>query len=163
MEYNKTVNNPLLAGAIQLLKAEDTPDHRNMFLNEMIKAKMLTPAIVTPAPEADSNGEYKLTQENKLQFPMITAPDGKHFFMAFTDLPELKKWKDEETQQFFAATIDDFGGMLLRPDGQAAGFVINPFSENIIVPIQMLAGIMSARMGNQGTAPVQAASVPDSE
>ena len=45
MEFNKPVSNPMLVGAIELMKAEDTPDHRNMFLNEMMKAFFLAPAI----------------------------------------------------------------------------------------------------------------------
>ena len=35
MEFNKPVSNPMMVGSIELLKAEDTPEHRQMFLDEM--------------------------------------------------------------------------------------------------------------------------------
>ena len=54
MEFNKPVSNPMLVGAIELMKAEDTPDHRNMFLGELVKASFLTPAIIEPAPTEDA-------------------------------------------------------------------------------------------------------------
>lgn len=50
MEFNKSVSNPMLMGAIELMKAEDTPEHRNMFIGELGKASFLSPAIVDPAP-----------------------------------------------------------------------------------------------------------------
>ena len=34
MEFNKPVSNPMMVGSIELLKAEDTPEHRQMFLEE---------------------------------------------------------------------------------------------------------------------------------
>ena len=34
MEFNKPVSNPMMVGSIELLKAEDTPEHRQMFLDE---------------------------------------------------------------------------------------------------------------------------------
>lgn len=159
MEFNKTVSNPMLVGAIEVMKAEDTPEHKNMFVNELMKAKFLAPAIITPDPEPDAEGNLKLTPENKIQFPMLTAPDGKNFFMAFTDKYELKKWKDEEDVRTFALTMDDFMGMTLRQGSQASGFVLNPYGSNIVVPKEMLASLMAARMAQmKGAArPVQPA------
>ena len=56
MEFNKPVSNPMLVGALELMKAEDTPAHRNMFMGELTKASFLTPAIIDPAPTEDANG-----------------------------------------------------------------------------------------------------------
>ena len=58
MEFNKSVSNPMLAGSIELVKAEDTPEHRNMFVTELTKAVLLSPVIVDPAPEEDDQGNY---------------------------------------------------------------------------------------------------------
>ena len=107
MEFNKPVTNPMLVGAIELLKAEDTPDHRKLFMVEVMKAAFLIPAIVDPAPEPNAEGKVAITSANKIQFPMLSAPDGKRFFMAFTDWTELKKWKDEEGQQTFAVSFKE--------------------------------------------------------
>ena len=35
MEFNKSVSNPMLMGAIERMKVEDTPEHRNRFIGEL--------------------------------------------------------------------------------------------------------------------------------
>ena len=86
---------------------------------------------------------------------MLSTEDGRKFFMAFTDWMELKKWKDEENQQTFAMSFDDYAGMLLRKDAQgnsspALGFVINPFGGNIVVTREMVAGMIAAKLKAAG-------------
>lgn len=153
MEFNKSVSNPMLMGAIELMKAEDTPDHRNMFVGELAKASFLSPVIVDPAPTEDGEGKLVLAQGSKVQFPMLTAAEGMRFFMAFTDLTEYEKWQSKNPEQklpYFALKIEDYASMVLRRDAKgnicpALGIVVNPFGANIIVPREMLAGMMSAK------------------
>lgn len=142
MELNKPVSNPMLCGCIELMKADPTPEHQNMFVTEMTKAKFLSPAMVTPAPEVDAEGKMKLAPGSKIQFPMLTAPDGKNFFMAFTDKMEFDKWKHEEGTPVFVLNFGEYAGMVLRKDAPAAGFVINPYSANIVIPKEMLNNLM---------------------
>ena len=97
MEFNKPVSNPMMVGSIELLKAEDTPEHRQMFLEELQKAKFLAPVVIDPVPQPDEKGQVRIPRDAKVQFPMLSTEDGRKFFMAFTDWMELKKWKDEET------------------------------------------------------------------
>ena len=143
----------MLVGTMELLKAEDSPEHRNMFITEMLKAKFLTPAIITPAPEQGEDGELRIVQGSQIQFPMLSTPDGKKFFMTFTDKMELEKWQAAENHNTFAVTFDDLAGMLFKKDSkgnlsQALGFVINPFGGNMIIPREMVAGLLTARMKN---------------
>ena len=114
MEFNKPVSNPMMVGSIELLKAEDTPEHRQMFLDELQKAKFLSPVVIDPVPVPDENGRVTIARDAKVQFPMLSTEDGRKFFMAFTDWTELKRWRDEENQQTFAMNFDDYAGMLLR-------------------------------------------------
>lgn len=151
MELNKTVSNPMLVGSIELMKEEDTPAHRNMFLGELAKAEFLSPASIEPDPQEGEDGKLTLAPGSKVQFPMLSTPDGRHFFMAFTDTREYEKWK-EKNQDFpsIALKIEDYAAMVLRKDAQgklcpALGVVINPFGANIVVPREMLAGMMSAK------------------
>lgn len=146
VEFNKSVSNPMLCGCIELMKADPTPEHQNMFVTELTKAKFLSPAVVTPAPETDAEGKRKLVPGCKIQFPMLTAPDGKNFFMAFTDKMEFDKWKHEEGTPVFALNFGEYAGMVLRKDGPAAGFVINPYSANIVIPKEMLNNLMLSRI-----------------
>ena len=118
MEFNKPVSNPMMVGSIELLKAEDTPEHRQMFLDELQKAKFLSPVVIDPVPVPDENGRVTIARDAKVQFPMLSTEDGRKFFMAFTDWTELKRWRDEENQQTFAMNFDDYAGMLLRKDAQ---------------------------------------------
>ena len=94
---------------------------------------------------------------------MLTAPDGKNFFMAFTDMMEFKKWKkDGESQEdkpFFALTMDEFCAMTMRRDSVSMGAVINPFGANILVPREMMASLkpMPRHQEAQGGQPGQSA------
>lgn len=153
MEFNKPVSNPMLMGAIELMKAEDTPEHRNMFLEEVTKASFLAPAIIDPEPAEDAEGKPVIAQGSKVQFPMLSANDGKRFFMAFTDEREYDKWVEKAPKKFptFALTFDDYAAMVLKRDPQgnicpALGVVINPYGANVILPREMLAGVMSSKM-----------------
>lgn len=153
MEFNKTVSNPMLVGAIELMKAEDTPEHRGMFVEELTKASFLSPAVIDPVPEEDAEGKPAIAPGSRVQFPMLSSSDGKHFFMAFTDEGEYGRWleKAQEKLPKFALTIEEYAAMLFRRDPQgnvssALGVVINPYGANIILPKEMLAGIMSARI-----------------
>lgn len=151
MEYNKSVSNPLLMGAIELVKAEDTPAHKKMVSDEIVKAVYMTPARVTPVPP---EGETKLPPGSNVQLPVIAAPNGKQFFLAFTDKAELKKWKDDEEQQTLAMTFDDYAMMMFRKDNQGnmspvSGIVINPMGANIIVPKEMVAQYVAAKMAKE--------------
>ena len=155
MEFNKPVSNPMMVGSIELLKAEDTPEHRQMFLDELQKAKFLSPGVIDPVPVPDENGRVTIARDAKVQFPMLSTEDGRKFFMAFTDWTELKRWRDEENQQTFAMNFDDYAGMLLRKDAQgnispALGFVINPFGGNIVVTREMVASMIAAKLKAAG-------------
>lgn len=151
MEFNKNVSNPMLVGSMELLKAEPSPEHQNMFVTEMLKAQFLAPVVLTPEPEKDGNGKIIMAPGSKIQFPMLSTPEGKVFFMAFTDKMEYEKWKDAEGKNVCALNFEELAGMLLRKDPQgnispALGFVINPFSANIVIPKEMAAGLMAAKM-----------------
>ena len=152
MEFNKSVSNPMLVGTIELMRAEDTPEHRDMFVAEMMKASFLAPAVVDPKPTENAEGELVVAAGSKIQFPMLSAPDGKKFFMAFTDASEYDKWQEKTgVLPTFALKFDDYAAMLFHKNGDGAnvlvsGFVINPVGCNIIVPKEMVANIMAARM-----------------
>ena len=151
MEFNITVSNPMLVGAIELLKAEDTPGHRNMFVGELQKASLLAPALITPEPVEDEEGKLKVIPESKIQFPLLAAPDGKQFYVGFTDMVEYQKWQEKNGKlPFFALRFEDYARMLFVKDVQgnlspALGIVINPYGANLVVPKEMVAGIMAAR------------------
>jgi len=152
MEFNKTVSNPMLVGAIELMKAEDTPEHRNMFMEELAKASFLSPAMVDPAPVEGEDGELTIANGSKVQLPMLSRADGTRFFMAFTDKAECEKWEEvNQKLPTFSLRLEEFANMILRRDAKgnicpALGLVVNPYGANIILPREMLAGMLSAKI-----------------
>lgn len=151
MEFNRAVSNPMLVGCIELIKAEDTPEHRNMFMTELAKALLQAPALMDPEPVADAEGVLTAAPGSKVQFPMVIFPDGKRFFMGFTDSAEYRKWVEKNKElPTFALKLEDYANMLLRRDSQgnecpAQGFVINPMGTSIVIPKEMIVGMMAAR------------------
>lgn len=159
MELRKNVSNPMLIGAIELMKAEDTPEHRNLFVGELMKAKLLAPAVLDPAPVADENGALRAAPDSRCLFPMLTAKDGRRFFMAFTDMPELQKLQDAEKNQTVAVSFAEYAAVLLRGDkgkqesketeNAPFGIVLNPFGANVVIPREMAAQLMVQLMAGK--------------
>ncbi len=152
MEFNKRVSNPMLIGSIELLKAEDSPKYRAMFFTELARAELMAPAIIDPAPEEDGEGNLRLIDGCRVQFPFLIAPDGKKFYMGFTDEKEYKAYV-EKNQSFptFALKFDDYVGLMLRKDAQgnpnpASGIILNPYGANFMVPKDTIANMILTRM-----------------
>ena len=141
MKGFRPITNPMLTGAMELMKSSDTIEHREMFVGEMLHAKFLSPVVIDPLPEADENGISKIAKDARIQLPMLTAPDGKHFFMAFTDLDELQKWNKEGGQQIFGFDFADYVGMIRNAKDTCNGFVINPYSHNVVLPSEFVEAI----------------------
>lgn len=151
MQYNRMVSNPLLVGAIELMKAEETPEHRKLVSDEIVKGTFICPATLTPVPEKGPDGKYSPAKDTLISFSMINANDGKKLYMAFTDEAEYHKWSGYKDKQFFAATFDDYVAILFQKNEkgdpiESDGFVINPFSTKIIVPKEMVAQYMIAKV-----------------
>lgn len=151
----KPITNPMLCGTMELLQAEDTPEHRKMFIDELVRARYLAPVVVTPTPQPDANGALMLTSEHKVELPLLAGQDGNHFLMAFTDIDALKKWNPDPNQQTFGFEFSDYAEMLFRTnkDGKtnpAVGIVINPFGNSFFVSKKMVAKVMISRMKDKG-------------
>lgn len=129
----KPVSNPALKQAMAEMKANDTPQTRNVVLNEIMRAVFLAPAKVDlggqQPPKPDANGKIQLPPNTKFQFTLIGTQDGKQYFMAFTDPEELKKW-NKESQPTVMLRFDDYA-RLLEQNPKASGLVLNPYGENL--------------------------------
>ncbi len=161
MEFNRAVSNPMLVGCIELMQDEDTPERRSLFAAELAKASLQAPAVIDPPPAADEEGKLAIAHGSRVQFPMLSAPDGKKFFMGFTDPREYRKWVERNQEMpVFALKFEDYANMLLQGDAQgnissAAGLVINPMGANVVIPKEMIIGIMAARAAQTRRMPGQ--------
>ncbi len=152
MEFNKPVSNPMFLGCVELMREEDTQEHREMFADELAKALFVAPAIVKPEPIEDEEGNLKLAPESQIQFPMLSTTDGRKLYMAFTDCKEYEAW-EAQNQKFpmFTLNVHDYANMLLRRDPfgnpyPVTGIVINPLSTNLIVTKELLGTIMARKL-----------------
>lgn len=138
------VGNPALKAAITRLKGENTPQNLNIVINEMMRTVFMVPAVIdtgkTP-PKPDANGRIALPKNTKINFMLLTDPQGKRYYMAFTDPQELKKWKTPpKTFQSMMLRFDDFANMLEK-NTEIAGLVLNPFGETIRFEAPMVASL----------------------
>ena len=146
MEQPKAINNPMLVGAMELLKADNSTKHRDFFLQELLKAHLLIPATVTPRPERGEDGIVRMLPDSQVQFHMLGTREGVRYFMAFTDMQELKKWIKSlgEDQHLFVFGFQDYVLLVKRADSQCNGFAINPAGANILVTRKMIDTIQEA-------------------
>lgn len=150
MEYNKSVSNPMLVGAIELVNAEPTKEHNKMVSRELVKAEFLSPATVIPAPP---EGSTKLIPGCKVSLPFLLAPDGKQFFMAYTDMSELEKWPEADGKNTVAMTFDDYVAMMCKTEdegkGGVDGFIVNPFGARLVVPKELAKQFIIAKLAQK--------------
>ncbi len=178
MEIDKTVSNPMLVGAMQLIKADGkdpVPQHQAMFMQELDKADLLAPADVKE--ELNEDGTVKEGGKTAVRFPVLTGSDGKKFFVVFTDNNSLEQARSVDgvsrlPEEFMGHSVKvkffEIARMLLTPNPDGSenptfGIVINPFMENIVIPktmivqmVQQTAKEAMARMAKAQGAPGQA-------
>ncbi len=143
IDPKKPVANPALKAAAEKVRAENTPEALNLAINELVKSILITPAQIQldgKAPKPDAQGRIQIPKDSKVNFKILNTPDGKHYFMAFTDWEELHKWNKEPGQQTMMLRFDDFAG-LLASNPSAAGFVLNPYGANLRFESGMVASI----------------------
>ena len=145
MELQKNVSNPMLMGAIELMKADPSEEHKKMLFEEIMKADYLVPALIEPTPVADGEGRMRLSKEQKIAFPMLKTPDGRKFFAAFTDKMEYEKYQKDEKLSRLTMKMEEIGHVMLRGQTDATGCVINPGGCNIMVPKEMMQTILAAK------------------
>ena len=138
----KFISNPMLVGAMELVKKNKSQENLKLFMDELLHARLISPIIITPPPTIDENGKAKLTEENKISIPMIPGPDDKKYFMGYTDMEEVNKWTSQPKHQMIAFKFADYVHMLLKPDCEVNGIVINPFDHNLVITKDMVLAML---------------------
>lgn len=147
IDMNKPVANDELVKQIEIMKTENTQESKNLFVSNMLAARFLVPVIVNFAPHSgniskNKDGAFPIPQGTKISFHSFKSTDGEVFHMAFTDKKELMKWSGYKSgMQLALLTFWDFGNMVKNPDTSFGGFVINPFSHNMLVRRGMIQSI----------------------
>lgn len=129
--------NPELRTAIDALKEGNTPEKQAALSEALKEAKLLSPVIFDGELAKDAQGRT-IVKPNQIRFILINTKDGRTYFPAYTDIEESKKFQaagDKDPQpQNVVRTMKDFDQILRDPNNKALGVVINPGTDNIVIP-----------------------------
>lgn len=139
MKKMKPITNPMLVGALELLKAENTPEHRTMVMEEVLHAKFLTPVMIIPEPVQDENGIAKIEPDSKVIPLYLSSPEGKNYVAAYTDMQELQKMNKETVKHIFGYNFGDYVRLVMAENSPVEGVIINPFGHKLVIPKEVIA------------------------
>ena len=157
------VTNPDVDAAVKALKEGATPEKQNALSEALKKAKLLAPCSFDVPVEPDANGAFPQINPNQIKFYLVNTKDGKTLFPAFTDIDKSTKiafTKDKKALEV-VRTIADYDVLLNQPGATASGIVLNPGTDDIVVPKQLVARLAGRTEGTpvRTAAPQQQAPV----
>lgn len=142
------IENKELKKVIEDLKTGSNAEKQKNLMNETVKAQLLSPCDFAMDIKPDANGLIQNVHPNQIKFYLINTKDGKTFFPVFTDIQEARKMKfkqDGKEPKYVVRKMVDFDKLLQDPNNKAAGVVINPGSDNIVFPKQLI-GVLAGRI-----------------
>lgn len=140
------IKNPELLKAIETMQADGTKENIDAMVEEVFKAKFILPAKVTPVTKAvTEHGRTVMQQSTQMQFKLIQNGNKEMFFAIFTDIDELKKWQGTERDSKIVTDFDSVASMVMDPNANVSGFVINPFGKSVAFPKGMVHSIKQLR------------------
>ena len=115
---DKEIYNDELKIDLMKIKIDNNPDTEESIINNILKATFIVPV--------EKNGK-----KDEVEIVLLTNPNDEHYFQAYTDMDEYKKWYDYKKYDTFYFTFDQYANSLINGEDFLKGMVINPFSENI--------------------------------
>ncbi|MBR3629555.1 MAG: enhanced serine sensitivity protein SseB C-terminal domain-containing protein [Oscillospiraceae bacterium] len=151
--------NPVLVKAMDAMKEERNPRTESAFVNALKAGRFLVPADINTiqAAQANPDGTVQLKDQPQIKFVLFSSATGERYFPLFTDNSEIAKWPDREKHQLAAITYGDLCGFFRREmdKGESGtnmtGIVINPYTQNIMVPAESMFKIQNTEALAPGT------------
>ncbi|MBR0484868.1 MAG: enhanced serine sensitivity protein SseB [Oscillospiraceae bacterium] len=153
-QSQQPITNPALVQAMDAMKQERNQKTEVTFVNHVKVARFLVPANIQSEQQAQANadGTVELKEQPKISFVLFNNDKGEKYFPLFTDIAELRKWKESNNHQLAALSYRDLCEFLKRnPENNISGAVINPFGQNIMVPLESLFRIQNTEAIAPGT------------
>lgn len=136
------ITNPALKEAIEVMQTEGSKENIDKMINQVIEAKFILPARVTQIPSARTeNGRTMMNNQTQVQFRLLENNRQEKFFGVFTDIEELYKWKGNEEAHKVVTDFDSVAHMVMDPQSNVLGFVVNPFGKSVTFPKNMVVSI----------------------
>ncbi|MDE5768458.1 MAG: enhanced serine sensitivity protein SseB [Oscillospiraceae bacterium] len=153
-QSQQPITNPALVQAMDAMKQERNQKNEITFVNHLKVARFLVPANVESVQRAQANpdGTVELKDQPKVSFILFNNSQGEKYFPLFTDIAEIRKWEDMTKHQLAAISYRDLCKFFqdTREHG-IAGAVVNPFGQNIMIPVESLQKIISTEAIAPGT------------
>lgn len=148
------ISNPQLKLAVAEWKENKTPLNEEKMYDELKKAKFIAPAVIENLPEGEL--EKGKQYEARAKFMLVKDNNGNQFFPAFTQWLEVLKWNNNPDTESVVVTFENYASLLLRPNAEARGLVIDPKGMNLFVPTAVIAKIMGVNVPDpSATQPVR--------
>lgn len=140
------IKNPELLEAIEKMQTDGSKENIDAMINEIIKAKLILPAKITPTTQAKTeNGRTVMQQANQVQFRLLKNGNGEMFFGVFTDVEEMYKWEDTKKSSKVVTDFDSLASMVMDEKSNVGGFVVNAFGKSVTFPKPMVMTIKQQR------------------
>lgn len=136
---NVSEANATLVSLIEQVKTAPKGEEYAQLMNELSKeiamnGRFLSVIRFSQAPVVGENGEESIPDGAKVEFALLDDGRGGRYYPAFTSRAELEKWQQMAATNPRTAIMefDDYAKLILDDHG-ASGFVINPFSDNLLI------------------------------
>ena len=94
--------NPKVKETIAAFKENNNPKNLNNILNELVRSPLLAPAVFDlqgqPAPKPEADGRVQLPPNTKINLIMVNSPEGKHYYLGFSDWDAVHAWQKNPEQ-----------------------------------------------------------------
>ncbi len=134
------LENETLVAAMNALKENETPDTKNAFLTEAVKAKYFAPVEVldTEGKPLEGSGKMEVPKDAKFTFKLLINNKGEQYFPLFTDIDEFQKWSKGQQIKTIVVTFPQMAGLVNKRSDAVKGFVLNPMTQNLLFPKELL-------------------------
>lgn len=149
------ISNPVLAEALGRMKKEPTAEARSSLFQEIVlRAKFILPVMLSNSIVTDGQGRPTIPAGTTARAALLTGEDDRHYFPAFTSQAEWEKWQASGRQQMAVAEFDDYAA-LLDQDTKAAGLVVDPFGDSLMLSREDVTRLKKRKDGLSVPATVQ--------
>lgn len=136
--------NPALMLAISRMKENNNLITQNKMIGEALKARFLVPFDMQ-FKEGTETEKVRNSSNTNMAFNLVKTTNDEIYFIAFTDMGELKKWRDNDKQNVMIMSFDEVAGLVQRAKEKTAGFVLNPATTNVTFRKNIIDNIMISR------------------
>lgn len=138
----------LMNRRIELVKTDDkeavVANVEEIFMEIMDKALLMTAIKLSQPPKNLPNGEQTPAVGTNISFLMVTSQDGGNYLPMFTKRAEMEKWESNTQENTVLMGFDNIS-MIVETNPNCSGIVVNPFTQNLVIPRQYVEDMAERR------------------